>query len=182
MVTCHKPAQVAHRDVLHEQIASELASVGVSEPARAILRNHPQYTPRTLLWFTSLLKIIGPIENIDAIARAAAAATTEADTLAYVNYVRMLAWYQLNHRSLQQVITSTRFPTVLTTENVAILALPLDHLAWTQTAGSAATGMSKFQEKAGFERLVVLLAGQPSDMARTALGERGIELLPRYSF
>ena len=104
------------------------------------------------------------------------------DALAYVNYLRMLAFYQLRSGDLVEVVTESRFPTLATSSRKAVLALPLDYLAWTESVSQAAVALQELRASKALESLTVLLAGSPTERARAELADRGVKVRARYSF
>ena len=114
--------------------------------------------------------------------REAAAAVTEADALAYVDYARMLAYYQINGGGLVRVVTASRYPTLANAGNAAVLALPVDYLAWTAGVAAAAEILREIREREGFDEFLLLLAGRPTERAARELAGRRVEVRADYSF
>ncbi len=167
---------------INQEVSEALVHMDVPPRTRIGFLTHKAFTPRTRLYFSSFIQLLGPVEHIDWLFEAANSAATEADALAYVNYARMLASYNLHRPNLTEVITQSRFPTVVTRANAAVLALPLDYLAWTETVGAAATALGRMREDHALASFTVLLAGQASPRARTELAARGVKLEGSYSF
>ncbi len=167
---------------LHARVDAALARLGIAPALRIALLTHPAYSPRTRLTLTAYLDILQDVAGLARIVAAAGTAETEADALAYVGYARMLAFNQLNGGGLVEVVTETRFPTLATAGGDAVLALPLDYLAWTPAVEAAADSLDALREERGLATFAVLLAGAPTERAAAALAERGVEVRPHYSF
>ncbi len=167
---------------LNDLIASKLKNIGVPAAVRIAFVTQPAFTPRTRLFFTAYLEILSDVSDVDRLVAAAASARTEVDALAYVNYLRMLAFYQLRSGDLVEVVTESRFPTLATSSRKAVLALPLDYLAWTEPVSQGAVALQALRASKSLEGLTVLLAGSPTERARAELADRGVEVRARYSF
>lgn len=167
---------------LHAEIDGTMQALGVSADLRITFLTHPAYTPRTRLYFTTYTELLKPVEHLDWLFKAATNAATEADAMAYVNYARMLAFAQLNSGKLTEVITDARFPTLATSDGNAVLALPLDFLAWTRDVAAAADALRQIREGRGLKRFIVLLAGTPTTRAQAELALRQVDIRTRYSF
>lgn len=167
---------------LHEEIDLEMSAMKVSAQTRIAFLTNPAFSPRTRLYFTTYASLLGPLRNLDLLFVAASAAATDTDALAYVNYIRMLAHAQVHHGHLTEVITSSRYPTVAAGKDSAVLALPLDYLAWNQTVAEAADALGKLRAARGIKGFVVLLAGTPTERTRKELAQRGVEIHAAYSF
>ena len=167
---------------LNALVTDKLESIGIPASVRIAFVTQPVFTPRTRLYFTAYLELLRDLENVDWLVSAAISAATEVDALAYVNYLRMLAFYQLNAGDLTQVVTEARFPTLATADRKAVLALPLDYLAWTPQVVAAADALHEVREAHDLDRFVVLLAGSPTGRTSSELAARKIEIRARYSF
>ena len=167
---------------LNALVRDKLETIGIPAAVRIAFVTQPVFTPRTRLYFTAYLELLRDLDNVDWLVSAAISAATEVDALAYVNYVRMLAFYQLNARDLTQVVTEARFPTLATADRNAVLALPLAYLAWTPQVAAAADALHEVREAHDLDRFVVLLAGSPTGRTSTELAQREVEVRARYSF
>lgn len=167
---------------LNARLVDDLDSLGVPERDRVAFLTHPAYTPRTRLYFTSYVQLLGPVQRLARLFHAANSAQTEADAVAYVQYARMLAFYQVNIGGLARVVTATRFPTLATADREGVLALPLDYLAWSSEAAVAADRVERIREEQTLERFMVLLAGTATPRARDELEARAIALKAAFSY
>jgi hypothetical protein len=166
---------------LNERVVSLLGTLGVAARLRVAFLTHPAYTPRTRLYFASYLEVLAPVAGIEQLIEAANSAATEADAVAYVLYARMLASYQLDARNLVRVVTKARFPTLATSASEAVLALPIDYLAWTPEVAAAADTLAAIRRDEDLGRFVLLLAGRPTKRAIGELERRQVEIRPDYS-
>ena len=169
-------------EALNDLIASKLKNIGVPASVRIAFVTQPAFTPRTRLFFTAYLELLSDVSDVDRLVAAATSARTEVDALAYVNYLRMLAFYQLSSGDLVEVVTESRFPTLATSSRKAVLALPLDYLAWSEPVSQAAVALQELRASKALESLTVLLAGSPTERARAELADRGVKVHARYSF
>lgn len=169
-------------EAMNALVRDKLERIGVPAAVRIAFVTQPVYTPRTRLFFTAYLELLSDLQNVDWLVSAAISAQTEADAVAYVNYLRMLAFYQLNAGDLTQVVTEARFPTLAMADRSAVLALPLDYLAWTPQVAEAADALHEVRESHELGRFVVLLAGSPTDRTTDELAARAVEIRARYSF
>lgn len=167
---------------LNAELVNTLDALGVAAPIRIAFLTHPAFTPRTRLYFVSYVELLADVDRVAQLVEAATSAQTEADAVAYVNYARMLAYYQINAGRLTAVVTGARFPTLATADRHAVLALPLDYLAWTEAVAAAADTLHDIRQARGLDRFIVLLAGSPTARAREELERRQIEVHPEYSF
>lgn len=167
---------------LNALVDGKLERLGVPDEVRVGFVTHPAYTPRSRLFVTAFLEMLDGVDHLDQFVRSANTARTEADALAYVHYLRMLAHYQLTRGDLTEVVTETRFPTLATRGGEAVLPLPLDYLAWTAPVARAADALAELRRTHGFGRFIVLLAGTPTDRAFEELSARDVEVRSRYSF
>ena len=167
---------------LNAVVNDKLKRIGIPAAVRIAFVIQPAFTPRTRLYFTAYLELLRDLDNVDWLVSAAISAQTEVDALAYVNYLRMLAFYQLNAGNLSQVVTEARFPTLATTERNAVLALPLDYLAWTAPVAAATDALIEVREAQELDQFIILLAGSPTDRAANELATRAVEIRSRYSF
>lgn len=167
---------------LHAEIDATLRELKVPPRVRIAFLTHPAFTPRTRLYFTTFVTLLAPTKQLDLLFAAATAAQTEADALAYVAYARMLAHYHVHGGNLVEVVTEARFPTVATGDGNAVLALPLDYLAWTAAVSGAADALREIRESRGLERFVVLLTGSPTEQTTAQLLKRKIDIRAGYSF
>lgn len=167
---------------IQQGLDEDMARMRVPPGVRIAFLTHAAYTPRTRLFFTRYAQLLGDVRGIDALFRAATTATTEADAVAYVGYVRMLAWFQLHGGRLTEVITDARYPTLATATRAAVLALPLDFLAWTEPVAAAADTLRQIMRDHELAAFIVLLAGRPTDRAQAELEARAVTVRPGYSF
>ena len=169
-------------DDLNGEVRDVLAAAKIKDPLRGAFVTHPAYTPRTRLYFAAYFSLLGAIGESDRIVAAAISARTEVDALAYVNYARMLAHFQLHGGALAQVLNDARFPTLKTADGHGVLALPVDYLAWTAPVAEAAQALGELRTAQQLERFVVLLAGEPTTRTTEELRERTVEVRVNYSF
>lgn len=169
-------------EAVNAAVAQTLASMGISESLRIRFLTHPAYSPRTRLYVASYLELIAPLKNIDRIMQGGNLAATESDALAFVGYLRMLAFYQLQHGALESVQTQSTYPTLRTLDGNAVMALPLDYLEWSETVADAAASLVEFRRDNTLNLFSLLLAGRVSELARTELEARGIRIIEHYSF
>ena len=167
---------------LNAELVDALTELGVAAPVRIIFLTHPAFTPRTRVYFAAYLKLLAGVERVAQLVTAATSAQTEADAMAYVNYARMLAWYQVAGGGLTSVVTEMRFPTLATSDGNAVLALPVDYLAWTKSVAEAADTLHRIRRDQGLDRFIVLLAGAPTARATQELQRRHVEVMGDYSF
>ncbi|MGR8919670.1 MAG: hypothetical protein ACU85V_08625 [Gammaproteobacteria bacterium] len=167
---------------LNAEIDGMMEELGVPRPTRIAFLTHPAYTPRTRLYFAGYASLMSDVRHLDYLFEAATAARTDADALAYVSYARMLAFYHLQGGRLAEVITQARFPTLATRDGDAVLALPLDYLAWTETVARAADTLHALRTELELDDFVVLLAGTPTLRAADELERRAVTLRPHYSY
>lgn len=171
------PSEDVNADVL-----ATLAGLGVAAPERIGFLTHRAYTPRTRLYVATYLDLLADVDHVERLLEATLAARTEADALAYVAYLRMLAYFQVTEGGLRAVVTKHRFPTLATVDGDAVLALPLDYLAWTSAVSEAAGAMHDIRTAAALGRFIVVLAGHTTPRAQQAFAARGIEVYSRYSY
>ena len=159
-----------------------MQGLNVDAATRIAFLTHSAFTPRTRLYFTNYASLLKPLKNIDLLFAAALNAVTEADAQAYVAYVRMLAYSQLQHGQLTEVITASRFPTIATSDGHAVLALPIDYLAWTAAVAEAADALHSIRQARGLDLFVVLLAGSLTERASKELAARAVDVQQYYSY
>lgn len=167
---------------LNATLLATLEDLKVPRRVRVAFVTHPAYTPRTRLYFTTFVELLGPVSHVGRLFAAASSATTEADALAYVNYARMLAYYQVSGGDLARVVTAARFPTLATHANDAVLALPVDYLAWTASVAAAADALHEIRERENLTEFRLLLAGGASPRAVRELTRRRVEVRNDFSF
>ncbi len=64
----------------------------------------------------------------------------------------------------------------------AVLALPLDYLAWSASVEKAATALRGIRENHALERFIVLLPARPASPPERELALRKVELRQAYSY
>jgi len=163
-------------------VEGELAALGVARRERVAFLTHPAYTPRTRLYFVRFLGLLGPLDGLPRLVAAATGARTEVDALAYVDYARMLAHYQVLNRDLARVVGDGGFPALASVNGRGVLALPVDQLSWTAGLDEASAGLAALAARESVRSWTLLLAGEASPRAAVELAARSIELRPAYSF
>ena len=64
--------------------------------------------------------------------------------------------------------------------NALVVALPVDLLQWDQALAAVARKLDGTQNQRGYQSVRVLLTGDATAKARSALGQRGIEVATHY--
>lgn len=169
-------------EALLAQIDHRLAALDIARRTRVAFLTHPAYTPRSRLYLTSYLELLGPLAGSGQILAAASTAVTEADAAAYVAYARMLAFYRLAGHDLAEVVTEARFPTLVDSARRGVLALPLDYLAWTPSVAQAVSALDDIRAAHDLSGFVLLVAGQASARVAAELAARGITAHAHYSY
>jgi hypothetical protein len=126
------------------------------------------------------LDFIGNIPGRELLVAVAIGASTEPEALAYQEMVRLFARYHEEVARLRSFVISAGFPSAVDGGNALVVALPVDLLQWDQALAAVARKLDGTQNQRGYQSVRVLLTGDATAKARSALGQRGIEVATHY--
>ncbi|NNM01343.1 MAG: hypothetical protein HKO62_11375, partial [Gammaproteobacteria bacterium] len=166
---------------LNAKLETALADMEVDKAVRLRFLGESAFSPTRRLYLISYLELLESTEQRGEVVKAGLAARTEADALAFVNAVRMLAYYHLRVTPLVRIVTTAGVIAAVDRGGQLLAALPVDYLAWTADTAAIARLLSGLSASAGAGGIEILLAGSPSERAGRQLGSAGITVRESFS-
>jgi hypothetical protein len=165
---------------LNAAVAEELLAMEVPRSQVKRFVESKAFSPRRRLSVAAHLDFIGNIPGRELLVAVAIGASTEPEALAYQEMVRLFARYHEEVARLRSFVISAGFPSAVDGGNALVVALPVDLLQWDQALAAVARKLDGTQNQRGYQSVRVLLTGDATAKARSALGQRGIEVATHY--
>ena len=153
---------------------ARLAATGADDELIDAYLSSPHFTPTQLTYLTAALTEMDGVEGRDGILRQALVADTEAEVGFFVKSTTMLAWYHLNKKPLEKVLTEFVIPRGVAKDGTATLLFAADHVFWTETVANAADSYAALREEGSDRELELWLIGDVSERTAKELAERNI--------
>ncbi|MGR8949683.1 MAG: hypothetical protein ACU84Q_16700 [Gammaproteobacteria bacterium] len=158
-----------------------LNAAGVDLPTRVRFLNNAAYIESDRYRFARLLESVAKLDGKSLLVAGAASVETEVDALAYLNYMRLVSGYNDRAEPLVRILGITRYPALVSSEGVGLLALPIDILPWNERTSELAAELVRIRDKLQLEGFTVLILGKPTERARGKLDEMGVRLIEGIS-
>jgi hypothetical protein len=154
-----------------------LTKMGIPEELRKRYLDHPAFTPRHDTIITTNLEALDHVAGRDAFLTLALGAQDETEANLYTGMVQLLRGYHQTVSPLTAITALNRITVAQTKAGKALIALPIDHIPWTQRVDQVTTKL-KGNTGPGFNGKVDLwLTGTVSPAARRELEARGFSIM-----
>ena len=153
--------------------AAKLADMGVSKSAVIAFLDHPKFSPTAKTFIVAALERMQGVAQRGIVVDDAVAAPGETEAFQRLLQAEMLSAYHRDVGRFARLVSLGGLPAGVTAEGKLVLAMPADHLAWTefmdrQVRREAPTpAMPK-----GVTRKEIWLSGEASALARSVLQDR----------
>jgi hypothetical protein len=151
-----------------------LAATGASEELIEIYFDNYRLTPSQQTLLTASIAEMEGVAGRDGILRQSLRLDGEAEVNFFIRTVTMLAWYHLNKKPLDKVLTYAVVPIGIDRQGDAALLFAVDHLYWTESIAKAAANHAGRMNKDAAAS--VWLLGTASDRSREELGKLGFSV------
>ncbi len=153
---------------------ARLAATGADDELIDAYLSSPHFTPTQLTYLTAALTEMDGVEGRDGILRQALVADNEAEVGFFVKSTTMLAWYHLNKKPLERVLTEFVIPRGIATDGTATLLFAADYVFWTETVAEAADNYAALRGDEPDRALELWLIGDVSERTAEELAARNI--------
>ena len=117
---------------------ARLAATGASDDLIEIYLDNHRLTPSQQTLLAAAIAEMEGVAGRDGILRQSLQLDGEVEVNFFIKSVTMLAWYHLNEKALDKVLTYAVIPVGIDEQGNAALLFAVDHLYWTETIASAA--------------------------------------------
>ena len=149
-----------------------LTKMGIPEDLRKRYLDHPTFTPRHDTIITTNLEALGNVTGRDAFLTLALGADDETEANLYTGMVQLLRGYHQTVSPLTSIAAFNRITVAQTKAGKALVALPVDHIPWTQRVDQVT---KTIKSQAG--KVDLWLTGTTSPAARRELEARGFSIV-----
>lgn len=154
---------------------ARLAATGASDDLIEIYLDNHRLTPSQQTLLAAAIAEMEGVAGRDGILRQSLQLDGEVEVNFFIKSVTMLAWYHLNEKALDKVLTYAVIPVGIDEQGNAALLFAVDHLYWTETIASAAANHAgKIEEGRSAS---VWLLGTISHRANEQLTKLGFEVV-----
>jgi hypothetical protein len=153
---------------------ARLAATGASEDLIEIYLENHRLTPSQQTLLTAAIAEMEDVAGRDGILRQSMRLDGETEVNFFIKSVTMLAWYHLNEKPLETVLTYAMIPVGVDQEGNAALLFAADHVYWTESiANNAANHAGRRQADRSAS---IWLLGTASKRTRQELSKLGFTL------
>ena len=153
---------------------ARLAGTGASEDLIEIYLENHRLTPSQQTLLTAAIAEMEDVAGRDGILRQSLRLDGETEVNFFIKSVTMLAWYHLNEKPLESVLTYAMIPVGVDQDGDAALLFAADHVYWTESiASNAANHEGRRQED---QNASIWLLGTASKRTRQELSKLGFTL------
>ncbi len=162
---------------LRDEVVRLLTELEVDLETRVRFMSNRAYIESDRFRFAQLLVSADKLTGKNLLVASASTAETEVDALAFLNYVRLVSAYNSRVAPLVTVLGVTRYPALVSSEGVGLLALPIDYLPWNDRTAALAAELTNVRDRIGLKAFTVIMLGKPTERAQQELKQLNVQLI-----
>lgn len=157
---------------LEEYNRGVLSATGADETLSDAFFEQRWFTPSLQTTLIAAISALEGVENRDLIVRRAIEVESEAEARIVLDSTLLLVSYHQSRAPLTRIVAGTPLPSALDGNGIAVVAVALDHLVWTEQMALAAQRYAEVLRAAGAKSIECWLSGTTSKKARRRLEDR----------
>lgn len=152
---------------------ARLVDTGADEELIESYLENPWMSPSQQTLLVAAIAELKDVQGRGGILRQALNPRTEAEAGFFIKSMALLAWYHLNQKPFDSVLTNSVIPAGITADGTVVLTLAVDHVYWTDDVAEASDNLARLRPDRAEHPHEIWLLGTASARCREEFAALG---------